>query len=312
MAQIPVKTSIIAVLTVLSSPAFADPGLTGRWRGELGTLRFETEAQTGAIVGHFEAGGSCGFLPGQGVFEGVLKGNVIAGRVMLCQSGPQCPAKFYPALAVVNRADNSLAAYVKLDEGCTSPVLADNRIVLLPAEDAELAADRSNGASSAAMLARVKVDKRAAERADRAYANAVRAISQRNPDYQEARLQAQDAVSLNREHWKAYMLLGVAEMKLDNPDAALDAYRRSQLLNGQNADVHYNLACAYAKLKQRERAVSSLRTAVELGFDGAQFMLADEDLSSVFGPNDPEFKQLLGRAEQNKLAAKKKPGKGSR
>ena len=55
--------------------------------------------------------------------------------------------------------------------------------------------------------------------------------------------------------------------------------------------AHYNLACRYALLKQRDKAISTLRKAVELGYRDFQFMQEDHDLDSI--RKDPRFRKLI-------------------
>lgn len=55
--------------------------------------------------------------------------------------------------------------------------------------------------------------------------------------------------------------------------------------------AHYNLACRYAILKQRDLALATLRRAVELGYRDFRYMVQDRDLESV--RKDPRFGQLL-------------------
>ena len=55
--------------------------------------------------------------------------------------------------------------------------------------------------------------------------------------------------------------------------------------------AHYNLACRYALLKQRDLAIVTLRKAVELGYRDFRFMIEDTDLESV--RKDPRFHQLI-------------------
>lgn len=62
-------------------------------------------------------------------------------------------------------------------------------------------------------------------------------------------------------------------------------------LRPQDPTAHYNLACRYALLKQRDMALTTLRRAVELGYRDFRFMLQDEDLDSI--RKDPRFKQLV-------------------
>ncbi len=55
--------------------------------------------------------------------------------------------------------------------------------------------------------------------------------------------------------------------------------------------AHYNLACRYALLKQRDKAIVTLRRAVELGYRDFEFMLEDHDLDSI--RKDPRFRKLV-------------------
>lgn len=55
--------------------------------------------------------------------------------------------------------------------------------------------------------------------------------------------------------------------------------------------AHYNLACRYALLKQRDLAIATLRKAMELGYRDFQYMLEDRDLESI--RKDPRFRELI-------------------
>ena len=55
--------------------------------------------------------------------------------------------------------------------------------------------------------------------------------------------------------------------------------------------AHYNLACRYALLKQKDLALVALNQAVELGYRDFRYMLEDRDLESV--RKDPRFRQLI-------------------
>jgi hypothetical protein len=55
--------------------------------------------------------------------------------------------------------------------------------------------------------------------------------------------------------------------------------------------AHYNLACRYALLKQRDKAIVTLRRAVELGYRDFAFMQEDHDLDSI--RKDPRFRKLV-------------------
>jgi Flp pilus assembly protein TadD len=55
--------------------------------------------------------------------------------------------------------------------------------------------------------------------------------------------------------------------------------------------AHYNLACRYAVLRQRDLALQTLRRAVELGYRDFRYMVRDTDLTSI--QKDPRFRELL-------------------
>jgi len=56
-------------------------------------------------------------------------------------------------------------------------------------------------------------------------------------------------------------------------------------------NAHYNLACRYALLKQKDLALVTLRKAIELGYRDFRYMIEDRDLESV--RKDPRFHDLV-------------------
>ena len=67
--------------------------------------------------------------------------------------------------------------------------------------------------------------------------------------------------------------------------------RRLVRLLPENATAHYNLACSLALLKRKSDALRSLRHAVSLGYDDAEWMEQDPDLDAL--KQDPAFNALL-------------------
>ena len=61
--------------------------------------------------------------------------------------------------------------------------------------------------------------------------------------------------------------------------------------------VTYNLACLSAINGDKREALDWLRKSVEAGFDDAEGMSQDADLSSLHG--DPEFERLLSAVKRN-------------
>lgn len=67
--------------------------------------------------------------------------------------------------------------------------------------------------------------------------------------------------------------------------------QRLVAIRPRDATAHYNLACRYAVLKQRDLAMKTLRRAVELGYRDFRFMVQDTDLESI--QKDPRFRAML-------------------
>jgi len=87
--------------------------------------------------------------------------------------------------------------------------------------------------------------------------------------------------------------------RLGRLEEGLAADRRLAHLVPENPTVHYNLACSLALLEQDTAALDALGKAIELGYDDAEHMLADEDLVRL--RDDARFRSLVaclrGRAE---------------
>jgi tetratricopeptide (TPR) repeat protein len=67
--------------------------------------------------------------------------------------------------------------------------------------------------------------------------------------------------------------------------------KRLVAIRPDDPTAHYNLACRYALLKQKDLAIATLRKAVDLGYRDFRYMIEDRDLESL--RKDPRFRQLL-------------------
>lgn len=61
--------------------------------------------------------------------------------------------------------------------------------------------------------------------------------------------------------------------------------------------ARYNLACSLALLGARDEALDTLGRAIELGYDDAEHLTADEDLESL--REDPRFVELVARLRRS-------------
>jgi predicted Zn-dependent protease len=71
----------------------------------------------------------------------------------------------------------------------------------------------------------------------------------------------------------------------------LEIDKRLSSLCQDDPTVHYNLACSYALVGDKDAAVATLQHAVALGYCDLKHLLRDEDLRSLVG--HPGFKELI-------------------
>jgi non-specific serine/threonine protein kinase len=72
---------------------------------------------------------------------------------------------------------------------------------------------------------------------------------------------------------------------------ATEQLRRATELRPDDANIHYNAACAYGLMNQKENAFASLRKATELGYSNWDWIARDTDLACLHG--DPDFDKLI-------------------
>lgn len=86
-------------------------------------------------------------------------------------------------------------------------------------------------------------------------------------------------------------ILGGLYTKVGRVADGLKMDRKLVRLLPENATAHYNLACSLALCKRRTDALRSLKRAVDLGYDDAEWMTQDPDLDDL--KKLPEFAALL-------------------
>jgi Flp pilus assembly protein TadD len=129
--------ALATVLSAASGLAWAGPDISGSYLGDAyGQVSFRTK---GERVFATATGGACRFEPGTKVISGELQGHVLVASVLVCQEGgPGCqPHERHPALIIVNPHDRVLSALIRLRDGCTSPALKQNTLLLLKATESQ-------------------------------------------------------------------------------------------------------------------------------------------------------------------------------
>ncbi len=97
-------------------------------------------------------------------------------------------------------------------------------------------------------------------------------------------------------NFQAWNQLGAALLALGNYDKAAAAYEKAVALNNNSPIPQYNLACAYARLNDKDKAFAALNKIVSTGFFQPEQISGDTDLASLH--NDPRFKELLSQAQK--------------
>jgi len=92
--------------------------------------------------------------------------------------------------------------------------------------------------------------------------------------------------------------LGHVYTRQSRNQESLTVDRRLVRLVPENPTVHYNLACSLAILGYKDDALDALESAVALGYDDAEFMRKDEDLSQVW--SEFRFRQLVAQLEASR------------
>ncbi len=100
-------------------------------------------------------------------------------------------------------------------------------------------------------------------------------------------------VRRNPRNLDALAELGHALTRLGRHEEGLTVDRRLVRLAPDNSTVHYNLACSLALLGRAGDAVGALQRAVELGYDDAEHLIADEDLADL--REEPRFREIVRR-----------------
>jgi non-specific serine/threonine protein kinase len=99
------------------------------------------------------------------------------------------------------------------------------------------------------------------------------------------------------EDARARILLATTYVEDGRLADANEQLRRATELRPNDANIHYNAACTYGLMQEKEKTFASLKKATELGYSNWDWIARDTDLSCLHG--DPEFDKLIaeGRAK---------------
>lgn len=103
----------------------------------------------------------------------------------------------------------------------------------------------------------------------------------------------ENILTSNPDHFETLVLLGDAYTRKGDFSRGLDLDLRLSDMRPDNKNIRYNLACSYALMGQKEKALNSLTKAIDLGYNDIKHLREDHDLDAI--KNDPRFATLLGR-----------------
>lgn len=89
---------------------------------------------------------------------------------------------------------------------------------------------------------------------------------------------------------RAWYQLGISRFSLTQFEAAIRAFEKNIALNS-NPSAMYNVACAYARLNQKDKAIDWLEKAVSHNLSPFTNLAADQDLAGLSA--EPRFKELV-------------------
>lgn len=109
--------------------------------------------------------------------------------------------------------------------------------------------------------------------------------------YDSAVYYYKEAVRLDPEYVNAYFNMGMSYLNHEEIDSSLRYINKAIQLNPRQDYYYYFQACAYALNKKIHESVSSLRTALEKGFNDFYDVLHDDDLNII--RNTKEYGELV-------------------
>ncbi len=127
--------------------------------------------------------------------------------------------------------------------------------------------------------------------------------SKRVADSEEAAARFRAYLKDHPESGRAWYGLGYVQLQGDRERESVDSFRRALDLGYRRPATAYNLACAHARLGEKDRAFEWLDRAIEAGFTSASQLRDDDDLDSLRG--DPRFRRAVenARARASEKAA---------
>jgi len=128
--------------------------------------------------------------------------------------------------------------------------------------------------------------------------------SQRVAEAEEVATRLEAYLKRRPESGRAWSSLGTVSLAAEDDAKAARSFRKALDLGYRKADTSYNLACAHARMRQKDEAFAWLEKAIEAGYASWRHMEEDEDLYNL--RRDPRFDRAVEKARR----AAKRAGDG--
>jgi lipopolysaccharide biosynthesis regulator YciM len=123
-------------------------------------------------------------------------------------------------------------------------------------------------------------------------ADIFRAIDTVLPDQTDLEIDlCQNVLREDPTHVEAMVLLGDAFTRKGEYQKGLEFDLRLSQLKPENKLIRYNLACSYALTGQKDKALTCLNKAIELGYADLDHLKKDTDLDTI--KSDPRFQSII-------------------
>lgn len=98
----------------------------------------------------------------------------------------------------------------------------------------------------------------------------------------------------NPDDSRARLFYAVSLAEVGQKEAAMQEGQKAVEVSPGDSIALYNLACLYAELNEKQKAIGALRQSIQTGYQDFGWMLHDPDLETLRG--DPEFEALVSHA----------------
>lgn len=129
--------------------------------------------------------------------------------------------------------------------------------------------------------------------------------SQKVAEGEEATTRFESYLKRHPDSGRGWSNLGYASLAAENGRQAVRAFRKALDLGYRRSASMYNLACAHARLKEKDEAFSWLDKAIDEGFRSYRRIEDDDDLFHL--RRDPRFRKAVDKARKGSERGREEP-----